>query len=283
MVLAAPGPLLTPPPSSSPPKTPHRSYSAQTRSQNEEKNLPPKPYLPLQTRTRHRQSHRPHVPMLMRGTPPTMRSPPHQSRPTENPPNLQPATVGEEERGGRDPTSRRTSMRAASELQAVTDRSACVAAPHRTSHPPQQKDAVHSCAPARGRWPAPAQDRCAAPHGRMRATPVIRLRRPPPRHRSPTRHVPRQQQQGLRKGGHPVVSNRPLHRAMQQRRHHASASAPSPSWPPMPRSRLQRAATARREKVQLCIREQSFFIYVFLGADPMRFDGLRPAPLLRSA
>ena len=30
MVLAAPGPLLTPPPSSSPPKTPYRSYSAQT-------------------------------------------------------------------------------------------------------------------------------------------------------------------------------------------------------------------------------------------------------------
>jgi hypothetical protein len=29
MVLAAPGPRLTPPPSSSPPKTPHRSYSAQ--------------------------------------------------------------------------------------------------------------------------------------------------------------------------------------------------------------------------------------------------------------
>jgi hypothetical protein len=67
MVLADPGPLLTPPPSSSPPKTPHRSYSDQTRSQNEEKNLPPKPYLPLQTRTRHRQSHRLHVPMLMRG------------------------------------------------------------------------------------------------------------------------------------------------------------------------------------------------------------------------
>ena len=84
MVLAAPGPLLTPPPSSSPPKTPHRSYSAQTRSHNEEKTPPPKPYLPLQTRTRHRRSHRPHVPMLMRGnTPPTMRSPPHQSRPTD--------------------------------------------------------------------------------------------------------------------------------------------------------------------------------------------------------
>jgi hypothetical protein len=32
MVLAAPGPLLTPPPSSSPPKTPYRSYSAQTNA-----------------------------------------------------------------------------------------------------------------------------------------------------------------------------------------------------------------------------------------------------------
>jgi hypothetical protein len=37
MVLAAPDLLLTPPPSSSPPKTPHRSYSAQIQSQNEEK------------------------------------------------------------------------------------------------------------------------------------------------------------------------------------------------------------------------------------------------------
>jgi hypothetical protein len=41
MVLAAPGPLLTPPPSSCPPKTLHRSCSAQTRSQNEEKKHPP--------------------------------------------------------------------------------------------------------------------------------------------------------------------------------------------------------------------------------------------------
>ncbi len=56
----------------------------------------------------------PHVPTLMRGnTPPTTRSPPHQSRLTGNPPNLQPVTVSEEERGGRDPTSRRTPMRAA--------------------------------------------------------------------------------------------------------------------------------------------------------------------------
>jgi hypothetical protein len=51
---------------------------------------------------------------------------------------------------------------------------------------------------------------------------------------------------------------------MQQRCHHVSASARSPSWPPMPRPRLQRAATARREKVQLSIREQSFlFVLVF--------------------
>ena len=41
MVLAAPGPLLTPPPTTSPSKTPHRSNSGQTRSQNEKKNPPP--------------------------------------------------------------------------------------------------------------------------------------------------------------------------------------------------------------------------------------------------
>ena len=40
MVLAAPGLLLIPPPSSSPSKTPIRSYSAQIRSQNEEKSRP---------------------------------------------------------------------------------------------------------------------------------------------------------------------------------------------------------------------------------------------------
>jgi hypothetical protein len=144
MVLAAPGPLLTPPPSSSPPKTPHRSYSAQTRSQNEEKNPPPKPYLPLQTRTRHRRSHRPHVPTLMRGnTPPTTRSPPHRSRRTGNPPNRQPATVGEEELGGRDPTSRRTSMRAAPDCMPPTTARHASQPRISTSHPPQQQDAVH--------------------------------------------------------------------------------------------------------------------------------------------
>ena len=139
MVLAAPGPLLTPPPSSSPPKTPHRSYSAQTRSQDEEKNPSPKPYLPPQTRTRHRRAHRPHVPTLMRGnTPPTTRSPPHRSRRTGNPPNLQPVTVSEEERGGRDPTSRRMPMRAAPDCRPPpTARHASQPRSSSTSHPPQ--------------------------------------------------------------------------------------------------------------------------------------------------
>ena len=53
MVLADPGPLLTPPPSSSLPKTPIQSYSAQIRSQNEEKNQPPKPYLLLVSKKTH--------------------------------------------------------------------------------------------------------------------------------------------------------------------------------------------------------------------------------------
>ncbi len=145
MVLATPGSLLTPPPSTTPPKTPHRSYSAQTRSQDEEKNTPPKPYPPLQTRTRHRRAFRPHVPMLMLGnTPPTLRSPPHQSRPTGNPPNLRPATVCEEEQAGRDPTSRRTPMRAAPYCRSPpTTRHASQPRSSSTSHPPQQQDTVH--------------------------------------------------------------------------------------------------------------------------------------------
>jgi hypothetical protein len=70
-----------------------------------------------------------------------------------------------------------------------------------TSHPPQKQDAVHrELRPGTGkegssRGPEPAQDRCAAPHGRLRAPPGPRPRRRPPRRRRPTRHVPRQQQQ----------------------------------------------------------------------------------------
>jgi hypothetical protein len=157
------------------------------------KKPPPKPYLPPQTRTRHRRSHRPHVPMLMRGNaPPTTRSPPHQSRQKGNPPNRQPATVGEEELGGRDPTSRRTSMRAAPDCRPPLTARHASQPRSSTSHPPP---ATRSSPQARGRGPVPAQDRCAAPHGRLRAAPGPRPRRRPPRRRSPTRHVPRQQQQ----------------------------------------------------------------------------------------
>jgi hypothetical protein len=194
MILADPGPLLTPPPSSSPPKTLHLSYSAQTRSQDEEKNPPPKLYLPPQTRTRHRRALRPHVPMLMRGnTPPTTRSPPHRSRLTGNPPNLQPVTVCEEERGGRDPTSRRTPMRAAPDCRPPpTARHASQpAAPAPATLPSNKTQSTGSCAQARGR--GQSRSRTDAPRHTAGCGP--RPRRRPPRRRSPTRHVPRQQQQ----------------------------------------------------------------------------------------
>ncbi len=80
----------------------------------------------------------------MRGnTPPTTRSPPHQSRLTGNPRNLQPVTVSEEERGWRDPTSRRTLMRAAPDCRPPpTAWHASQPRSSSTSHPPQQQDAV---------------------------------------------------------------------------------------------------------------------------------------------
>ena len=110
--------------------------------------------------------------MLMRGnTPPTIRSPPHQSRQTENPPNQQPATVCEEERGGRDQTSRQTPMRAAPDCRPPpTARHASQPSSRApATHPSNKTQSTGSCAPARGRGPEPAQDCCAAPHGRLRA------------------------------------------------------------------------------------------------------------------
>ena len=84
------------------------------------------------------------VPMLMLGnTPPTTRSPPHRSRPTGKPPNRQPATVCEEERGGRGPTSRRTPMRAALDCRPPPTARHASQPRTSTSHPPQRQNAVH--------------------------------------------------------------------------------------------------------------------------------------------
>jgi len=56
-------------------------------------------------------------------------------------------------------------------------------------------------------------------------------------------------------------ANHPSTVAPQRRCHRTSASAWSPSWPPMPRPHLQRAATVRQKKIQLPIAEQNFSIF----------------------
>jgi hypothetical protein len=72
----------------------------------------------------------------------------------------------------------------------------CSPAAEAPATPPSNKtQSTGSCVPARGRGPEPAQDRCAAPHVRLRAPPGPRPRRRPPRRRSPSQHVPCQQQQ----------------------------------------------------------------------------------------
>jgi hypothetical protein len=67
-------------------------------------------------------------------------------------------------------------------------------------------------------------------------------------------------------------ANGPSTVALQQRCHHTSASAGSPSWQPMPRPRLQRAATARPEKIQLPIAEQNFPVASSTAFGPSEFD-----------
>jgi hypothetical protein len=97
--------------------------------------------------------------MLMRGnTPPTTRSPPHQSRPTGNPPNRQLAPVGEEERGGRGPTSRRTSMKAAPDCRPPpTARHAPQPRTYQHQPPPSNKtQSTGSYAPTWGRGQRPS-------------------------------------------------------------------------------------------------------------------------------
>jgi hypothetical protein len=99
-----------------------------------------------------------------------------------------------------------------------------------TSHPPQQQDAVHrELRPGTGkgaRAGAGPLRRAARPAGGPARAPPPRTTAPPPQPLA-TRSLPTTT--GQRKGGHPVVSNRPLHSVMQQRCHHASASARSPS------------------------------------------------------
>jgi hypothetical protein len=182
--------------------------------------------------------------MSIRGnTPPTSRSPHNQSRPEGYPPNQQPVTVCEEEWDGRGTTSRRTSTRAAPERrQPLTARHAQTTRTS-SSHP---REGVHH------------RRRTAAFRHAAGGGPGTGPRRRPPCPRNPPRHAPCQPQQEGGKGRCPVVSNWPLHSAMQQRCHHASASARSPSSQTMPRPRLQRAATARQEKFQPPIAEQNF-------------------------
>jgi hypothetical protein len=60
--------------------------------------------------------------------------------------------------------------------------------------------------------------------------------------------------------GHDAAKMSPRICMMQQRCHHASASARSPSSPPMPRPSLQRASTARQEKFQLPIVAQNLHL-----------------------
>jgi hypothetical protein len=149
----------------------------------------------------------------MRGnTPPTMSSPPHRSRPTGNPPNRQPATVGEEERSGRDPTSRRTLMRAAPDCrQPPTVRHASQPSSS-TGHPPQQQDTVHRelrpCT-GKGAIAGAGQLRCATrpAAGRARAPPPPT----PAPHMQPHTTRPPPTTTGRRKGEYPVLSNLPLH------------------------------------------------------------------------
>ena len=99
--------------------------------------------------------------MLMRGTPPTMRFPPHQSRPTENPPNLQPTTAGEEERDVEADVDE-----GGLRLQAATDSAACVAAPQQHQPTP----------PAKGR--SPQLRPCTGKEASAGAGPLRRATRP---------------------------------------------------------------------------------------------------------
>jgi hypothetical protein len=131
---------------------------------------PPKPYLPLQTRTRHRQSHRPHPMCKLSRRAPAFINTCHDARfaphvgananagvhPSHNALSTPPITSS---RIATQPTTRhirrgRTGRErhdveadvdeGGPRAQAATDRAACAAAPHQHQPPPQRQDAVHS-------------------------------------------------------------------------------------------------------------------------------------------
>ena len=120
-----------------------------------------------------------------------------------------------------------------------------------TAHPPPpgtRPEPPHPD-PAHSSGLSQTQDCRAATHGLLQAEPGTSPRFCPTSCRNPPRHAPCQQTTGWLEGRCPVVSNRPLHRAMQQRCHHASASAWSQSSAPIPRPRLQRAATPGQRRL----------------------------------
>jgi hypothetical protein len=82
--------------------------------------------------------------------------------------------------------------------------------------------------------------------------PRVYLKEPPAPPPQPPTPRPPPTTTGWREERCPVVSKRPLHRAMQQRCHHASASARSPSWLPMPRLRLHQPHPAREDSAPHC-------------------------------
>ena len=176
-------------------------------------------------------------------TPPTSRSPPHQSRPEGYPPNRQPVTVGEEERDGRGTTSRWTSTRATPERRPPpTARHA--RQPRTSSRHPREGGQ------RRRRTAAPRHAAC----GRPRPGQAPAAARPA----DATSHdTPRACQQQLDGGEADVPSSvtdpSTARCSKDVTTHHRSGARPR-----MPRPSLQRAATARQEKFQLPIAEQNF-------------------------
>jgi hypothetical protein len=79
-----------------------------------------------------------------------------------------------------------------------------------------------------------------------------------PANTTPTSRPPHPRQKDGWKTNVLSSTNCPSTVALQQRCHSTSTSAQSPSWQPMPSPCLQRAATARQEKIQVPIAEQNF-------------------------